>query len=66
VFRDGDKQIVYFMYYCVAPSLDSLKVHEKADLKFFTVKQSQKLKITDIDKIIILEFADKILNQISV
>lgn len=54
-FRVKDMKITYYMYIAPMPDINKIKVHDKAKAKKFTIKQALGLKITNIDKRILID-----------
>lgn len=61
-FQVENLDLTYHMYIATMPDLTKLKVHKKASLKKFSIKQALRLKITSADKYIFTKlqsFLDK-------
>jgi len=47
--------LTYYMYIAPCPKFNEIIIHKKASAKLFTLNQALKLRITDIDKKIIMD-----------
>lgn len=52
-FQVEDMDLTYYIYLANMPDLEKLKVHKKASMKKFSIKQALRLKMTPADKQII-------------
>lgn len=61
-FQSDNLDLTYYMYTAPMPSMKELKVHKKASLKKFSIKQALRLKMTDADKEILQKLQKNIEN----
>lgn len=54
---DKPLELTYYVFTAKLPDISKFKVHSRAGMKLFTVKQALRLKMVSIDKKIIEDFA---------